>query len=198
MIPVGLIGNSPESNRRLLVHTGIAQARTLLRAAGHPQGFPADLAYATSTVFDGVPLDSLAIKIQHDLAVAGIHIRLSPQPEPELLSAYRAGSLQMVLTGWGMDYPDPSDFAGPFSPGGGPASHLSYAGDPVLRSLVAQADSTSNVSRRAALYERIQAIWLQDSPWIGLVQPREVIVLKRNLQGYVFSPLYDSDFRNLQ
>jgi len=195
MIPVGMLGNSRSINARLLIHRDLAKARALLKTAGYAHGFSVKLSYDANTTADGVAFDPIASKLRHDLAQVGITVILDPQQNATLLPAYRAQELQMILYNWGVDYPDSNDYARPFSPGGGPATRLFYTTSWKLTEWVNQADASTSARQRAALYEAIQKIWLDESPWIGLVQPQNIIALAKGLKGYVYSPVLPSNFR---
>jgi peptide/nickel transport system substrate-binding protein len=197
MIPVGMLGNDPATNNALLVHQDLARARALLKAAGYAHGFSVKLTYDVGVTFDGVLFDPIAAKLQNDLARVGIHLMPQPEQDSVLLPAYRGQKLQMVLYNWGVDYPDPNDYAGPFSPGGGPAKRVFYTWDKHLTDLVTQADSTSDNAKRAALYRTVQQTWLDEGPWIGLVQPQNIIVLARGIKGYTYSPILPHNFRTV-
>jgi peptide/nickel transport system substrate-binding protein len=198
MIPVGMLGNSASTNDGLLVQQNLTKARALLKAAGYPNGFSLKLSYDTKPpTFDGVLFEPLVNKVQNDLARIGIKVTLDPQVDTVLLPAYRAQKLQMLLYNWGVDFPDPNDYAGPFSPGGGPAKRMYYTNDKNLTNIVTQADSISDSGRRAALYRTVQQTWLDESPWIGLVQPQNIIVLGKNVKGYVYSPILPANFRTV-
>jgi peptide/nickel transport system substrate-binding protein len=147
--------------------------------------------------FDGVLFDPIAAKLQNDLARVGIHLVPQPEQDAVLLPAYRGQMLQMVLYNWGVDYPDPNDYAGPFSPGGGPAKRVFYTWDKHLTDMVTQADSTNDNAKRAALYRTGQQTWLDEGPWIGLVQPQNIIVLARGIKGYTYSPILPHNLRTV-
>jgi peptide/nickel transport system substrate-binding protein len=197
MIPVGMLGNDAATNNALLVHQDLARARALLKAAGYAHGFSVKLTYDVGVTFDGVLFDPIAAKLQNDLARVGIHLVLQPQQDSVLLPSYRAQKLQMVLYNWGVDFPDPNDYAGPFSPGGGPAKRVFYTWDKHLTDVVTQADSTSDRAQRAALYRTVQQTWLDEGPWIALVQPQNIIVLARSVKGYTYSPILPHNFRTV-
>jgi ABC-type transport system substrate-binding protein len=194
MIPVGLLGNSPAFNNQVKPKTSVALAKSLLKQAGYPNGFTVKMAYDGGVTFDGVSFDLLAPKVKADLGTIGINVQLDPMQDTVLLPAYRAGKLPMVLYNWGVDFPDPNDFAGPFSPGGGPAGRMWYTWDKNLTKLVTQADSTSNASKRTALYEKIQKTWIKEGPWVGVVQPRGIMVLHKGITGYHWSAMFPSNF----
>jgi len=196
MIPVGMLGNSTSTNNSLLIQQNLTKARALLKAAGYSNGFSLKLSYDTKpSTFDGVLFEPLVNKVQNDLARIGIKVTLDPQVDAVLLPAYRAQKLQMLLYNWGVDFPDPNDYAGPFSPGGGPAKRMYYTNDKNLTSIVTKADSISDSTQRAALYRTVQQTWLDESPWVGLVQPQNIIVLGKNVKGYVYSPILPANFR---
>jgi len=199
MIPVGMVGNDSATNNSLLIHQDLAKARSLLAAAGYANGFTVNMNYDVNTTFDSVTFDPLAAKVQNDLAKVGIKVNLVPQQDTILLTAYRAQKLQMVLYNWGVDYPDPNDYAGPFSPGGGPAKRMWYvpSTDTALMNIVARADTTTDLAKRTAYYRLVQETWLKESPFIGLVQPQNILVFGSNIKGYVYSPILPKAFRTL-
>jgi peptide/nickel transport system substrate-binding protein len=199
MIPVGMVGNDTATNNTLLINQNIGKAKALLTSAGYANGFSVSMSYDTNSTFDGVTFDPLAAKVQNDLAKVGIKINLVPSQDSILLTAYRAQKLPMVLYNWGVDYPDPNDYAGPFSPGGGPAKRMWYvpSSNPGLLNTVQLADTTTDLAKRTALYRAVQQTWLQDGPWIGLVQPQNIIVLGSNIKGYVYSPILPKVFATL-
>lgn len=195
MIPVGLIGNDKATNNKLKIKTNVAKAKALLKQAGYGSGFDVPLAYPAGVIFRGIPFDLVAPKIQQDLAKVGIRVTLQPQDEAVLLASYRAQKVPFILFEWGVDYPDSGDFAGPFSPGGGPAKRMWYTQSSQMGNLVDRAIAAPNLAKRKALYIQIEKIWLKESPWIGLVQPRNIIVLHKGVTNYTYSPEYHNDFR---
>ena len=189
MIPVGMLGNEPSFNHSLLIARNLQKARALLKAAGYPNGFSVNLNYVSNDTFDGISYDPLAATLQNDLKQVGIKVTLVPQQGAVALAALSAKKDAMILYKWTVDYPDPNDYAGPFSPGGGVASRFYYTGDTKLAAIVKQADATQDPAKRAALYYTVQRTWLDESPWVGLVQPQNIVVLGSNIKGYVYSPV---------
>ena len=124
MIPVGMLGNDAAFNNTLLIHRDLNKAKALLAAAGYAHGFSVSLDYVTGDVFDGIAYDPLAAKIQNDLGRVGIHITLVPQPGSVALTNFSNKKDAAILYKWTVDYPDPNDYAGPFSPGGGVAGTM--------------------------------------------------------------------------
>lgn len=198
MVPVGMLGNDAAFNQTVKPRQNIDYAKSLMKQAGYAKGFSVPLAYDAGVTFDGVSYDLVAPKVAHDLAAIGINIKLHAMQDTVLLAAYRAQTLPMVLYNWGVDFPDPNDYAGPFSPGGGPAKRMWYTQDTNMTRLAVAADSTANRARRASLYHQLQRIWLEEGPWVGIVQPKGIVALHRGVTGYVFNSVYQSNFRNLK
>lgn len=195
MLPVGMLGNDPAFNNSVKPVLDVARAKSLMKAAGYGSGFTVPMAYDSGTTFDGVSYDLLAPKVANDLAAIGIKIKLQPMQDTVLLPAYRAQKLPMVLYNWGVDFPDPNDYAGPFSPGGGPAERMWYTWDSGLQKLVGRADATSNLAKRAQLYHQVQRTWINESPWVGVVQPKGIVAFHKGVTGYVYNAVYASNFR---
>jgi peptide/nickel transport system substrate-binding protein len=198
MIPVGMLGNAASFNNSVKPKQNIAAAKALLKSAGYPNGFSVDLSYDGGVTFDGVSYDLVAPKVSSDLGQIGIKVKLSPQQDTVLLPKYRAQQIPFILYNWGVDFPDPNDYAGPFGSGGGPATRMYYTNDSNQAKLAQQADATSNVAKRTALYHRIQTTWLNDGPWVGLVQPKGIVALHKGITGYTYNAVYASNFRNVK
>jgi peptide/nickel transport system substrate-binding protein len=194
MIPVGMVGNDPAFNNSILIHQNVQKAKALLTAAGYANGFSVPLDYVGGDTFDGISYDPLAAKIQNDLAQVGIRVTLVPQTGSVALAAFGGKKDAIILYKWTVDYPDPNDYAGPFSPGGGVAATMFYTFDKNLATLATEADSTEDTAKRAAIYHTIQKTWLDESPWVGLVQPQNIVVLGSNIKGYVYSPVLPYKF----
>jgi peptide/nickel transport system substrate-binding protein len=192
MIPVGLIGNQIATNNALKPSYDPTLAKSLLKQAGYPNGFNVDLYYGVGHVVDGVSMDLLMPLVQQNLRAVGINATLKPEDFTVMLAAYRAQTLPMVAIEWGVDYPDSGDFAGPFSPGGGPAKRMWYlpAVDPALEALVGKGVATGNKISRSGIYRQIESKWLQESAFAPLLQPQNIVVLHKGVKGYVDSPLY--------
>jgi peptide/nickel transport system substrate-binding protein len=192
MIPVGMVGNDRAANNRLKPRTNLALARRLMRQAGYPKGFSITMEYPGGFTFDGVSYDLLAPKVAHDLGTIGIKVTLAATQLSVLLPAWRAGKQALILWAWVVDFPDPNDNAIAFASGGFNAKHVGYTWDANVPKLATRADSTSNVSRRAALYRRIQQIWLKEGPWAAVVQAKGIVVLHHGITHYQFSPVFQN------
>src|SRR5262249_28751954 len=82
-------------------------ARHLLAEAGYGGGLSVEMWY-TSGVND---MDRGAQSVQQDLRAGGVELTLKPASYPSFLTATgKRGKVQMSLSGWFQDFPDPSTF----------------------------------------------------------------------------------------
>lgn len=191
VIPDGIFGY--DSNQPFTYD--VAKAKKLLAQAGFPKGFSATLTIPTTPVGGGIPSSALGDELKSNMAAAGINISLRQLQSSELYSEYRAHKLQMVLAGWGMDYPDPQDFAAPF----GDYTQKSLIWrlqdkDKKLSGLVQQAAAMTNTPQRAALYKQINQLEYTTGPFALMYQPDFVVVYSKKLGNFIYDNANGEDF----
>jgi peptide/nickel transport system substrate-binding protein len=140
-----------------------AKARQLLAQAGYPHGFSAFLI----TVSGDVAGQAEAIVLKSELASVGINLSIQSY---ELLTAYNKeddGHSEMGERYWTNDIIDPDEVAtfGADCQGGASAFN-SYWCSTQANSLVTQARAELNGSARQQMYDQIQQIVYQQSPFI--------------------------------
>jgi peptide/nickel transport system substrate-binding protein len=87
-----------------------AAAKAALAAAGFPNGFDVTLSYRNVVRVYLPQVSQVAQDIQSQLAAVGIKATLKQEDSGPFLQSVSAGGEQMFLLGWGMDYPDATDF----------------------------------------------------------------------------------------
>jgi peptide/nickel transport system substrate-binding protein len=184
-IPIGLLGVDRTMARR----RDVARAKQLLKEAGHPDGFTTKLSYWPRPL-QGVPNEPLAAKIQADLADVGIKATLEAKEFSVLVPEYRSGKVAMIIAEWTPDYPDPDPWADAFYRKGGPATKRVAYGNPRVDGLIATARREVDPARRAALYQEIQRIALEDVPYVPLAQARQYVAINPAIKGYTIHPLW--------
>ena len=103
----------------------------------------------------------------------------------------------VLFMGWGVDYPDPDDYAVPYmSSTGYFAGRQSYK-NPVADDLVAKAASELDPAKRQALYYKLQDIWLDDAIAIVFNQPLRQRFFKDWVKGYYYTPMESLQFDRL-
>jgi peptide/nickel transport system substrate-binding protein len=170
MIPAGMFGHYAVEPYTY----NLAEARRLLAEAGLKSGYTVTLStFNTSIPGAGPALPSdIASFVQADLSQVGITAKIQLLESSELSTQFRAGALQMSLVVFSEDYPDPSDFVGPFGiySDHGVASFLHWD-SPKSASLAEQASELPNGPTRLAVLTAFQKYLQANSPEVPLYQP---------------------------
>jgi len=167
------------------------KALTLLEEAGYPYGRGLKL---TLTISNEETQKLTGEAIQGQLREIGIEVKLDFIQGSALRSAQVGGELPFWIANWGADYFDPENFMALFysrnkTPNGPNYTH--YA-NPKADSLYEMALRLTDFSRRAALYNEMQRIVMEDSPWILLYYNEKIYLKSPRLKG-----LYIDGLNNL-
>ena len=175
----------------------LAGAKTSLASSGMA-GQHVKLSYPSDVTLGGVSFQTLAERLQSQLATAGIQVDLAPAPVATEIDAYRAGKEQIGLWYWGPDYPDAADYLA-FAPDGavGKRANWTAADAPDIAAVATQAMSTSDPTQRVSLYEQFQLMSNESGPFIPLVQPANHIVTAKSVTNAVYNPLWTLDIASL-
>lgn len=99
-LPIGVLGSTEEVARKVGFREDLAKAKELLAKGGYPNGLEFELAYSNAS-WVGVPYQSLALKMQADLARVGIKANLRPQDQLNMRTDYVGGKFKGgLLTYW--------------------------------------------------------------------------------------------------
>ncbi|MGA2784836.1 MAG: ABC transporter substrate-binding protein [Candidatus Bathyarchaeia archaeon] len=199
IIPKGIAGYDPQTP----FTQDIAKAKSLLADAGYPNGFSVQL--TTPASLSGAPTADIAAKIKSDLAKVGIDVQIQLITYAELLTKYRAQSLQMVIGRWGSDYADPNSNAAAFAlcrttSSSDTAKQLAwrnvYANN-ATSDLVVQASRELDDTKRLDDYKQITGIILNDGPFAMLYQLVIQRAVRNSVKGFIVSPLTLEDFSTI-
>jgi peptide/nickel transport system substrate-binding protein len=176
------------------VKTDLRRAKELLTAAGYPNGFEVVLSHHNRTLAGTVTANVLAEKVQADLAQIGIRVRLEPLEPAVLAQRYSGQKTQMVISAYVGDYPDASNWLRLYNPGGVIAKRVGWS-DMNYESvrLTDEAVRTVDAAKRKDLYERAQRLFIQDSPYVPLLQGVQRIAYRANLRGVVSNAMWWTD-----
>ncbi len=188
MIPVGLAGALDKSTA---VPTDLAKAKDLMAKGGYPNGFTIKLSYPSDLTQNGVKFETLAQKMQADLAQINITAELDPKTIQVWLDEYRTGKQPMTLSLWGPDYNDPADYL-TFFPGQKVAIRAGWqtGADPEIEALAAKAKVELNESTRLSLYQQAQKLLNERGPYAPFLQPSQVIGFRSNISGVTYNPVW--------
>ena len=183
IIPYPLLGFNPATP----YYRDVNKAKQLLAEAGYPNGFDIELAYPAGAH----PQEEIAQKIQRDLAEVGIRVTLRPMAAAEMYQKYRQQSLQLVLAGWGSDYPDPDNNAKAF--GNYRIKQLAWRNmwyDDKVADLVEKAYRELDRSTREALYKQITDYILEHGPYAVLYQVVQYVAMRTWVENFVPDPSF--------
>ncbi len=182
IIPKGIMGASPKTP----YHKDIAKAKELLVKAGVPNGFSVEL-----TTPPTYPQIDIATKIQSDLAECGIKVKIVQMTQSEMYEKYRKQGLQLVLAGWGSDYPDPDDNAKAF--GDYRVHQLAWRNswyDNHSADLIEKAAVEFDTKKREQLYLQIDDYMLDHGPFAILYQVIAQHVTRDYVKNYLPDPTF--------
>jgi len=160
------------------------QARRLLALAGYPNG--KGLPTLLLQLGNSQRTASIAEAIQAQWKEIGVNVELRQVDFPQHLSMVRAGDLALWRTSWIGDYPDPENFLALFihaniAPNGPNTTRIDRRD---LDSLYAAALSPRlSFDERAALYQRMEQIVVEEAPWIFLYYHVVLRVYNPNVKG---------------
>ena len=176
------------------------KARALLKEAGVPEGtsFTVFVRNGSSV---STPNPSLAAQmLQADLAKVGLKLQIRVMEWGELLKRVKQGEHDLAFSGWAGDNGDPDNFLSPNLSCAAAANgeNLARWCNKEFDTLIRNARETSEPTARAAFYEHAQVIFLQQQPWLSLAYPHAFTAMRKNIEGFVVSPMNNSNFATTQ
>ncbi|MDR5700848.1 ABC transporter substrate-binding protein [Agromyces aerolatus] len=171
------------------------RARELLAEAGYPDGFTFDLYYVSGDTVRGlgVPLSTVAEKIQADLAEVGISVNVVAQDLSTLFTAYREGNLPALLWYFGSTIPDADQIVSAHGDWNTQATtRLGYQDDE-LTAMILEARTLADGDARGALYEEIGQRLSADGPYAFMFRPVATVVTTEGVEGFSWTPIWVFD-----
>ena len=177
----------------------VAKAKKLLADAGYPNGFEMTL-YVRNAGGGTNPNPKLTAEmIQSDWAKIGVKAKIVVMEWVELQKRTKAGEHDATIYGWAGDNGDPDNFLTPNL-----TCAATEAGENRARwcnkdfdKLVTQAERTTDIKERTRLYEQSQKIFIEEMPWISLVEPMTTVAFQKNVVGFKASPFTKNNFENV-
>jgi peptide/nickel transport system substrate-binding protein len=168
------------------------KAKKLLQEAGYANGFSFDLYYVTGDSVRGlgVPLSTLAEKIQADLADIGITVNVVAQDLSTLFTSYRAAKLPALIWYFGSTIPDPDQIVSAHGDWNTQATTRVTFNDPTITEKILQARVLTNTDERAAIYKEVGERLSEIGPYVFMFRPIPTVVTTPGVTGFTLTPIW--------
>ena len=134
----------------------------------------------------------MAELMQADLAKVGITAELKTFEWGEYRKRLQAGEHQMGMLGWTGDNGDPDNFMGVLLSCGsarqGGQNVAKWCNEEFTK-LIDEAKQISDVEKRTELYQKAQAIFHEDAPWVPVAHSVVHMPMSKKVSGYKVHPL---------
>ncbi len=186
-VPQGMWGQKKD----LLQHSkDVAKAKALLKEAGSESGLELTLIYSERRS----SFEQIALILQSNFADIGGTLKLELMANPTLRDKVDKGDFELCLGAWSPDFADPFMFMNFWfdSDLWGLPGNRSFYKNPKVDALIRKAASIADQKKRTELYYQAQDILMDDAPYIFLYQIYDFVVMRKNVQGYVYNPMLGS------
>ncbi len=161
------------------------RARDLLRQAGYDQARPLSISYKTSS--NPFRL-RLATVIQYQLKQVGIDLQIQSYDWGTFYSDIKEGRFQMYSLSWvGLKLPDIFRYVYHSSSIPPQGANRGRYNNPEVDRLIEQAESSSDQAQQALIYARLQALLLEDLPYVPLWYEDLVLVSGLGIHQYTLA-----------
>jgi peptide/nickel transport system substrate-binding protein len=169
------------------------QAKALLAQAGYPNGFTTKIQYRNvdRTYLPTPPL--VAQDIQAQLKTIGITATIEEQESGTFIDNNSAGKLTgLFMLGWGVDYPDQTDFMD-YHFGAGSGAKFGKPFADIAAAITTGGTSISDADRTAA-YTQVNDLLKQHVPMVPIAHAGSADAFKADVTGAHASPLGNEQF----
>lgn len=179
------------------------KAKELLAEAGYPDGF--DVTYWVPESGSGMQQpQAIASAIQSDLAAVGINVDIQLVEWgtyiDQVFVPVEESEMDMHQMSWIGDNGDPDNFlytllsSHQYPPNG---FNDSYYKNDRVDELLAEARVTKDRAERTAMYEEVQAIIMEEGPWLVLDYEKQIVVTSDRLKNFQLHPTGVFRFSNV-
>ncbi|MGQ0603436.1 MAG: ABC transporter substrate-binding protein [Anaerolineales bacterium] len=164
-------------------------AKALLAEAGFPNGFDVNLSYRDVVRVYLPNVNQVAQEIQAQLAEIGINVTINKMESGPFLESAAAGNEALYLLGWGMDYPDATNFYDFHF-----ASNASRFGKewPDLVEEIKAAAQLGDPAERQKHYDEVNRLIKEHVPMIPVAHGTTANAMKADVGNVVMGPLNEN------
>jgi peptide/nickel transport system substrate-binding protein len=149
-----------------------------LAELGLPEGFAPGL--LTWAQYDF--LSNTSVVVQEQLRTMGIESEIKPEENATYIGRFYEYDFDIAVMG-AAGYVDPNDFIQQNFLSGEPNNTSGYA-NPEMDALIRAGLETQDTAERAAIYQRIQQLIIDDAPWINLYTSSSFEGLRDSVRGF--------------
>ena len=176
------------------------KAKQLLKEAGYSDGFEATL-WALPVPRPYIPDgQALAAVIQSDLRRVGIKTKIVTFDWGTYLEKTKNGEHDMAMLGWSADLGDPDNFFYYLlskSAAEKPAGNIAFYRSDQMQEILDRARSVTDQAARVELYQKAQAIFHRDLPWVPLAHAKKVVIINKKIKNLRLHPTMWKYFRQI-
>jgi peptide/nickel transport system substrate-binding protein len=199
-IPYGMPYYDSQNNGQPVYNYDLAKAEQLLDAAGYAKDYDLD---GTLYRFNGTTMrlfynagnserEMMSMMFRTALDDIGILSSIIAEGWPQLLHRmYTTDDWDMMFIGWGPDYNDPDDYIAPFIGSadiGQDTYNTGYMNETVDAKIL-EGKYSANPTVRAAAYKAAFDIYIEEPPFIFLVQRQYIRPWRDWVQNYSYNPV---------
>ena len=178
-LPVGVSGSTEEIARQVGFRQDLDKARQLLQSAGLADGFEFEIAYGNAAIA-GITYQTLAQKLQADLARVNIRAKLNPMDQVNLRTTYTGNKAQGgLLTFW--NPPAVENLLWAAATVERVAKRVHWEVPPEVTRLVRDAAAETDTKKQADLWVEYQKRLVDQANLILLFQPVYQIAARNTL-----------------
>lgn len=176
------------------------KAKQLLKEAGFENGFETELwAMPVSRPYNP-NARRMAEMIQQDWQKIGVKAKIVSYEWGEYLKRMGKGEHTSGMIGWTGDNGDPDNFLNALLSCNAVEQGSNYAGfcDKEFDQLVSDAAKLSDQNKRSAYYQKAQAIFNAQAPWLPIAHSTVYFPVRKEVKGYVASPFVAHNFYGVE
>ena len=180
-LPIGVRGSTEAIAKEIGFKQDLDRARMLLQKAGFPDGFDYEISYGNAAIA-GISYQTLAQKVQSDLARVGVRVKLAPMDQVNMRTQYLGAKSTSVLTFWNPPAVENKLWTGASIER--VAKRVGWTPAPELVKLVSQAASEQDAEKQAALYVDYQKAMVDQAHYILLFQPVYQVAVGAGIKSF--------------